>query len=188
MLNYDPGWEAVLQTRIQLRDLNNAHWLHHNLFSFSWWLDAVTIILFAAVWWKLVDNRRLPEIVMYGLMVSLAATVLDIIGVSAVRWGYPVMVVPLVPPMFPADLVFLPGTYMLLYQYFPRWKGFAIALTITAGVLAFVFEPTAQWLKLYEMNNWKHLYSFPIYVALGIALKRLLEGIWRYEGAGGAKK
>lgn len=80
--------------------------------------------------------------------------------------------------MFEVDLGFLPVIYMLIYQYFPDWIKFTIAISITAVIIAFMGEPLAIRLDIYEMNNWKHIYSFPLYIALGLIkmiLKKIIE-------------
>lgn len=120
------------------------------------------------------NKTRLLEIAAYGLMVTLWSVILDIAGAELVLWGYPNMLEPLMPPLLIVDLGILPIAYMLIYQYFPKWKSFTLALTLTAAFLAFIGEPFAQWLNIYEMNNWKHIYSFPIYIGMGLFLKWIM--------------
>ncbi|MFX4262239.1 CBO0543 family protein [Pelotomaculum propionicicum] len=166
-----PLWGKQIELRAALRDVNMDHYLQNNVFTFSWWLSLIFVILVWCIWWKRVDKYRLLEIVCYGLLVSVVVIIIDILGVELVLWGYPNMLIPLMPPLFSADIALLPVTYMLIYQYYAEWKEFFIAILITSFVLAFIGEPIAIWLELYEMNNWKHLYSFPIYIIIGLSLK-----------------
>lgn len=171
----NPLWQEQIQARITLRDINLKFWLEYNLFTPVWWLMLITLIGVWLIWFKWVDKSRLLEIIAYGLMVAFLATIFDLTGAELVLWGYPNMLVPLMPPLFLVDLGILPVAYMLVYQYFSRWKGFTIAMTLNAAFLAFLGEPIAQWLNIYQVNNWKHIYSFPIYIALGLFLKWIMK-------------
>ncbi len=67
----------------------------------------------------------------------------------------PNMLFPLIPPVVAIDIAPLPLCYMVVYQYFPKWKSFNIAMTIAAFIFSFVFEPICVWLGIYELNYWK---------------------------------
>ena len=169
-----PLWQEQIKARIAVRDVNMKFWLEYNVFTPVWWLMIITFMAVCIIWWKLVDKTRLLEIVAYGLMVALLSTIFDIAGAEMVFWGYPNMVEPLIPPLFIVDLGVLPVAYMLVYQYFTDWKKYIIAMSVTAFFFAFIGEPIAEWLNMYQITNWKHIYSFPIYIALGIFLKWIM--------------
>lgn len=173
----EPLWKKLIEVRTQLRDINLEHWLHNNVFTLTWWLSLIIVILVFFLWWKLADKTRLLEITAYGLMVAITAIILDITGTGLILWGYPNMLLPFVPPLFAADLSILPVAYMLIYQYFSDWKPFAVAALVLALFLSFIVEPIAVWLEAYEMNNWKHIYSFPIYIVLALSLKWVMNKI-----------
>lgn len=50
-----------------------------------------------------------------------------------------------------------------------------ITLTLLAAFGSFVAEPIFSWMKLYDLNWWKYIYSFPIYIVMGIGIKALTE-------------
>ncbi|HEY5560312.1 MAG TPA: CBO0543 family protein [Clostridiaceae bacterium] len=170
-ISENPLWKEIVKARILVRDLNLKHWLGTNVFSLVWWFMVISFLIAWFVWWKLVNKSRFAEIVTYGLLVAMVSIILDIIGTSNVIWGYPNMLVPLAPPMFYADMCSMPVIYMLIYQYFRSWKSFIIAMTITAFIIAFIGEPIAVRLDIYELNSWKYLYSFPLYILIAIMLK-----------------
>jgi hypothetical protein len=172
-----PLWKEILQTRIKLRDIYLKYWLEYNVFSLSWWLMLILVISLWFIWWKRVDKARLHEIITYGAIVSLIATIIDIVGCEYVLWGYTADLVPLISPLLVTDYCFLPITYMLLYQYFTDWRSFITATTIVSALLAFIAESIAVLLDIYQLNNWKHLYSFPMYILLAIFFKWLLNKI-----------
>jgi len=180
-LSENPLWKEQIQARIVLKDINVKYWLELNLFSPLWWLMLITFIATWVIWWKFVNKTKLLEIITYGLLVAFLFSILDLIGTEYVLWGYPNMLMPLMPPMFVADLGTFPVIYMLIYQYFPDWKKFTIAISIAALFFAFIGEPIAVSLDFYQMNHWKHLYSFPVYIALALILKWILKKIIEKE-------
>ena len=167
-------WNDVVQLRRQLKDTNLEYYLNENLFSFGWWLLLLTMIGLIVLWIILVDKNRIIEIVTFGLMITISAVILDVIGVSLMLWGYPNMLLPLVPPIFTIDVGHIPIFYMLIYQYFNKWKSFLIAMTLTSFTFSFVFEPITVWLRIYETHQWKYIYSFPIYIFLGVLFKWIM--------------
>ncbi|HCC08244.1 MAG TPA: hypothetical protein DEP72_08835 [Clostridiales bacterium] len=173
----DSLWNEMVQKRIELRDINLKLYLEQDLFSFLWWLKIIAFILVWAIWWKWVDKTRLLEIIAYGLMVSSLATVIDLIGMNMVLWGYPITLLPFTLPLYVADLGMIPVIYMLVYQNFSNWKSFIRAVFVMAVIVAFVVEPLNVWTGIYEMNNWNYLYSFPIYIISAILLKWIINKI-----------
>jgi hypothetical protein len=174
-------WKEQVADRKHLSEINTKHWLENNLFTPVWWLMLIMFIMSWYIWWKLVYKNRLHEIIIYGLMVIIGATILDIFGTEFVLWGYPNMLIPTAPPLFFVDICILPIIYMLVYQYFTRWKSFLTAMIITAAIISFIGEPIAVWLEIYELNNWNHLYSFPIYIILAIIFKWICSKIIKYK-------
>ncbi|HBY19468.1 MAG TPA: hypothetical protein DEG71_00335, partial [Clostridiales bacterium] len=172
-----PLWKEIVQKRIELRDLNYQWFIGYNLFSLVWWLELILFIAVWFIWWKLVDKSRLVEIVAYGLMVSILATIIDLAGANFVLWGYPIMPVPLMPPLFIVNVGLLPVVYMLVYQYFSSFQSFTKAVLIMAVIFAYAAEPLAVWLGIYELTNWRYSYSFPIYIALALFLKWVMTKI-----------
>ena len=173
----NPLWKEQLKTRVTLRDITLKHWLENNLFTPVWWLMLITFIIVWFIWWKFVNKNRFLEIVTYGLLVTCVTIILDIVGAEFALWGYPNMLVPTVPPLFIVDLGFLPVIYMFIYQYFSSWTAFTIAISITSFFISFIGEPIAVWLDMYELNNWQHVYSFPIYISMALILKWVLNKI-----------
>ena len=166
-----PLWKEQLQALRKLRDLNFEHWLHNNLFSVTWWLMLILFVTLWVIWWKGVDRNRMREIVTYGLMISLAATVIDVIGVNYVLWEYPIKLLPIGTPLIITDYCLLPVVYMLMYQRYEDWKSFIVSNIVLAIFLAFVAEPIAVWLDIFQLNNWKHYYDIPMYFILALSLR-----------------
>jgi hypothetical protein len=181
VLSKSPTWNDVLELRTKLKDTNIKYWFNENVFTFPWWVLLIGTVIFIIFWWRFLDKSRISEILLYGFMATTLIMFLDVVGTSALLWGYPNMLFPLVPPVIAIDIGHLPIIYMMIYQYFQSWKSFFIAMTIGSLIISFVFEPTAVCLGIYEMNNWKHIYSFPIYILIGVFFKWLIIKIKNLE-------
>lgn len=161
-----PSDEQVRQVHLKLIELRYEHWIHRDLFTFQWWLLVVLLIVPWFIWWRFVDKKRLLEILLYGMLILASTTQLDIIGNESNLWGYPYKILPMIPRLISVDFGVVPVIYMLLYQYFPKWKSFLTANLIMSAVFAFIAEPALVGLDLYQLHNWKNIYSFPIYFTM----------------------
>lgn len=165
----------IVETQRKLTALRYQRWKGYELLEPQWWLLLVLFVLPWIVWWKLVDRKRLVEIFLYGMLVEAISVTLDVIFGELVFWTYPYKLFPIVPRYVEFDLALMPVSYMLVYQYFPRWKPFILALTALSALFSFVGEPTAVWLGLYQPLIWKFYYSFPIYIIIGVYIKWLVD-------------
>lgn len=169
-----PSLEQVLDAQNKYMELEHLHWRKYELFTFQFWLLVAMLILPWLIWWKLVDRKRLLEILIYGLLISTIATVLDEVGCQLNLWEYRIDLEPLFPRLIAMNFAMLPVWYMLVYQYFTKWKPFIIANIISATIFTFIGEPLFVRLGIYEVIKWKHIYSFPIYIILAIIFKALV--------------
>lgn len=175
------SYQEVIEARRELQRLSLEHWLQDDLHKWTWWLNVVLTIVPWIIWWKLVDRKRIFEILAYGLLVTMTSTLMDVCGTQAVLWGYPDVMFPFIPRLFPMDYVLIPVIYMLVYQYFSGWKSFIIASIIMAAGFAFIAEPAMECLGLYQQYTWQHIYSFPIYFVLAVFWKWVVDKIMVYQ-------
>jgi hypothetical protein len=177
-----PTFEAVEKIRRQLSENAHQYWINDNLFTWQWWLLIILSIVPWFIWWKFVDKEKLIEIALYGAFISMIASVLDVIGTNTVLWGYPHQPLWfLIPPLLPIDLTIMPVEHMLIYQYFPRWKGFVLTLLIVAVVSALMIEPLFNWAGIYILYSWKYVYSIPIYIAIAVVAKVIIQKLLQYQ-------
>ncbi|MEQ8174663.1 MAG: CBO0543 family protein [Syntrophomonadaceae bacterium] len=156
----------------QLTHLRIQNWLHHDLFTWQWWLLLAVLTIPWYFWWKRVDRTRLLEITLIGMLVFIISSYLDAVLSELGLWEYHYWVIPLWPRLIPADWSVLPITYMFVYQkYSSSWKRFIIAMTVTSALYSFGGESFLVWIDVYELHSWRHYYSFPIYLAIGILIK-----------------
>ena len=172
-------FQEIITRKMQLLKLTNDYFSTYVLFTWQWWLLLFLTIIPWIIWWKLVDKKRLVEISLFGFFIFLWVVLSDIAGVTYGLWDYPIGLVPGAGFSITADLTVFTLSHMLVYQYFPTWKGYAIANLVYALVFAMILEPIAIHIDLYVMLKWKHIYSVPIYFGKALIGKWLVELIFR---------
>ncbi|MCT1904303.1 CBO0543 family protein [Oceanobacillus sojae] len=167
-------WKDVIETFQQYRDTKLEYWLNENLFTLSWWILFVTTVGIFIAWFIILDKKRIFEIVTYGFFVTATGVIGDAIGVSFMLWHYTNTLLP-VSQIAEIHTVQMPIIYMLIYQYFRSWRSFLIASIINAFVFAFILEPLLVWLQIYELHQWKHIYSFFPYIMIAVIFKLVIQ-------------
>ncbi|WP_332697843.1 CBO0543 family protein [Halalkalibacter lacteus] len=164
----------------ELNQMMNEEWQNF-VFSGEWWILLILSIVPWFLWWRIVDKKRITEILLFGFFVIIIATFLDVVGWNNSRWFYPNTLLALCTPLFPIDYTLLPILFMLLFQYFSKWKSFVVAAFLMSAVFSFILEPLSEWMNIYKELKWKNTYSFPIYIIIGLAVKWLVEKIIRFQ-------
>lgn len=172
-----PSFEQIKDADRKLSEMRKLYYERHDLFSIQWWLLLALLIVPWIVWWKMVDKSRLKDILLYGLAITIVVVLLDDIGSELGLWSYPHKVTRLIQHLSPIDYSLLPVIQMLIYQYFRSWKSFFAANVILALGAAFIAEPIFVWINIYDMDHWKSIYSFPLYIAKACFVRWLLEFI-----------
>lgn len=170
-------YAQILDVQKNYHSLQIQHWLQYQVFTYQWWTLLAMLIVPWIIWWRLVDRAKTGIIFAYGLYILFVITAMDAIGFALQLWTYPIQLLPLVPNSLGIDWGVLTVLHMLVYQYFPKWKSFIVAETITATLLAFVGEPFAEWFGVYLALHWYHHWSFPIYIMKAVVGKWLIETV-----------
>lgn len=165
------GIPADMEVQEHLTSLRIDEWLQEDVFHFRWWVLIVLLTVAIFVWWKMVDKKRLPEIMLYAALTTFLTMGLDEIGEELTLWDYPTDIVPIFPPLAGINLATLSMIFSLIYQYFGTWKRFLVATVITAAVFSLILEPILAWVKLYQLLTWKYYYSFLMYTAMAISVR-----------------
>ncbi|WP_019533845.1 CBO0543 family protein [Paenibacillus ginsengihumi] len=169
------SFDEIQHVRQQLRDLSFLHWQADEIFSWNWWFLLIVSIIPWFMWAKWIDRKRLFEISTFGLFFGLSASILDSAGVDMLLWTYPDKLLPLFPPLFPADLTVIPIGYMAAYQYCRSWKSYFWVNAGLAFLFSYVFEPLFVNANLLKLLNWTHTYSFIGFILLGLVCKWIME-------------
>ncbi|HWR44022.1 CBO0543 family protein [Sporomusa sp.] len=170
-----PSDEQIAYALKHLTYARIDNWLDTDFNTFNWWLQIALAVFCLVVWWRLVDKKRLLELTFYGFTIMTVSIWLDQVGYELGLWYYPVDLIPVFPPSTAIDYVMLPVTYALIYQYCQNWKSFIPAICLMAGVFSFVLEPLLDKFGFYVIIKWKFYYGFPIYIAIGLVLKSVVD-------------
>lgn len=172
-----PSYEQIREVHKELSEMRLEYWIHHNLFSYQWWLLLIVLIVPWIVWWKYVDKNKIGQILLYGSLLMILVTMLDDFGVESHLWSYPYQLINLLPRLISIDQGIIVIAHMFLYQYFPKWKKFLLANTVMAIIFTFIFEPITVWLGIYKLENWRYIYSLPIYIIKASFIKWLVDEV-----------
>ncbi|WHY94550.1 CBO0543 family protein [Neobacillus cucumis] len=172
-----PSYDEIRSIEYKLAEMKNEYWLHHDLFTFQWWLLLIIFILPWILWWRYVDKYRLKDILLFGSLLMLLVGLLDDIGLNAQLWSYPYKLLQVIPRLVAIDHGILIVAHMTVYQFFTKWKSFIIVNLVMATIFTFIFEPLTVWLNIYKLDNWKYIYSFPLYIAKAVFVKWLVQRI-----------
>jgi len=174
-----PSLESIQRLRDKLARMDLQYWLHHDLFTWQWWLLLALLVLPWLLWWKLIDKRELRYLLMYGLIIMIFVFLLDELGSSLTLWSYPYMLYRLIPTMHPIDITVLPVLYMLVLYYFRRWSTFLPATVVMSAAFSFAAEPLFVLMDIYRLEEWRHVYSLPIYAAIAVVARAILHFVWQ---------
>lgn len=172
-----PTYDQIRDVHKELADMRLEYWINHDLFSFQWWLLVVVLIVPWIIWWKYVDKNRLSQILLFGTLLMLLVMMLDDLGVETHLWSYPYQLISMMPRLISIDQGIIIIAHMFLYQYFSKWKKFIIANTVMAIIFTFVFEPIVVWLDIYRLENWRYIYSLPIYILKAVLIKWIVDEV-----------
>lgn len=168
-------FNIITKDQHQLTQARISDWVNREVFSFQWWLLLAVLIIPWFIWWKYVDKKRLLEISLFGAIISIFAFCLDSTLTELVLWGYQYKIFPVWPILMSVDFSIIPVSFMFVYQYFRETKKFIIAMAVVAAAFAFIAEPLLTWIGIYKIYQWKYIYSFPIYIAMGIFVRWLMQ-------------
>lgn len=171
-----PTMVDIVEAQRVLGTLLYSHWLSQELFSFSWFMIVIPMVLLPAIFVVLVDKSRLRELILYGTILATAYAYVYSIANALTLWQYLNNFIPYTLNLVPFAFVFHPILHILAYQYSSSWKGFAIANTVAAALFAFVALPIYAWLNVIEFYHWNYLYSFIL--AWGISFIARSVVIW----------
>lgn len=176
-------FKEIIKLQQQLTDLEHQYWTDNVIFTFNWWVLLCIFIVPWLIWWKFVDKKRIQEILIYGFFIMVLSSILDDLGVASLLWAYPYQLLQIMDRLNSIDLSVLPIMFMMIYQYFPKWKSFFIAHVLLGFFSAFVAEPILVQMNIYMPLLWKFIYSFPIYILIAIIIKWITDKISQISGS-----
>ncbi|MFD0693926.1 CBO0543 family protein [Paenibacillus sp. GCM10027628] len=152
-------------------------WLHHDLFSFQWWIIVIVNVLFFALLLFYIDRKRTLKITLALLFSFIIVGTFDQIGIFFQWWSYPHQFIAFTEQYNAADFFVVPCIFALIYQWFAAWRSFLVANLAASVVIAFIGEPIFVALGIYKLNNWSYLKSFLVLFVIAILVKAIVDWI-----------
>ncbi|HBV98683.1 MAG: hypothetical protein JL50_17355 [Peptococcaceae bacterium BICA1-7] len=175
-----PNSNRIAELQQELLALRISDW-HEKVFSFQWFFIIFLLIVPWVIWWKLVNRKYIAEILSFGLLTAITASILNEIFLNLQFWRAPYSLAPVPPRWFAPAYSLLPVTFMLIYQYFQTWRSFTIATIVIAGISAFAFQPILSWMGIMILIKWNYFYSFLTFIAAGLGVRLLHQAIIQTE-------
>lgn len=183
MYSYPTNAELAEMVRL-LSKARLEKWLGEDFGTLRWWILVILLVIPWIIWYKYADKKQLHELTLYGTIITIYSLTLDEFGYALSLWHYPVEVIPMLPRLTSVDYTLVPIVYMTIYQYFLTWQSFFWAMVAMATVFSFIAEPLIVELGFYELLTWNHIYSFPIYIAVGLCSRWVVKKIFQIAKRG----
>lgn len=137
-------------------------WVSQEIGTFGWFFNIFFLAIIYIVWLKVVDKRRLKELLLFGALVSVSAGFVDLVAISIGLWEYKIRLVPLNPATFPFDYTVVPILSMMVLQYTHTKKSYILGNVIAAAIFAFVISPIYTLIGIKKYNDFNYLYMFSL--------------------------
>jgi len=115
---------------------------------------------------KFHDKNRTFEILCYGLIWAVLSSLFDVIGGELILWGYPDKLLPMVPPLFPADITVIPVLFMFVNQFSKKFSSYFIFSVLGSALFSYVLEPLFIKGGMLILHNWTHTKSLIGFIIL----------------------
>lgn len=155
-----PTYNDLVKVRIKLKEVGLQHWIYDDLFTWHWWFLLFSTVIPWIIWYIFRDKKNTYEQLSYGLLWVVISSTLDVIGVDLILWGYPDKLLPMVPPLFPADVAVIPVLFMFVFQFATKFKTYLISSIGVSACFSFIFEPLFIRGNMFVLHRWNHIYSF----------------------------
>ena len=173
--------DMIHQLRLELWNLSYTQWKTQTLFSNQWWILVALIAICYAIWWAIVDKRRLTQILLFGSLIAAGRIVMDIIGNNVALWSYDIRETPFSPSPFLHDLTLTPIALMVAYQYTHSWKNFLVWTAVATGIISFALFPLLTTFGFLTFYKWNYVYSFVLIMAIASLSRWVLLGVLNIE-------
>lgn len=157
------------------------HWVSEEVLSFAWFFNIAFLLVFYVVWIKLVDKRRLRDLLLFGSLIAVVATFLDIVAVTIGLWEYKVRLFPLGTAPFPFDFTIIPILYMLVLQYTSTWRSYLTGSLLASSLIAFAIIPVYVLLGKEQYHNFNYFYMFILIFVVTTIIKAIYNWIANIE-------
>src|SRR5690606_6092317 len=106
MITIDNIFENLKEIRLledKLYHLELNGWLKNEFLTWEWWILVIFFIVPWVIWAKLVKRDTILESLLFGTIIILTTSLLDVVGTQYSFSDYPIAFLPIIPPAFPFD-------------------------------------------------------------------------------------
>ncbi|HEY5588510.1 MAG TPA: CBO0543 family protein [Candidatus Paceibacterota bacterium] len=140
-------------------------WINNIFLTWRWWLCVVLVVISWSLWFIFHKKESTYRLLLAGVVVMIISDLLNAFGSQAGLWSYNIDIDPFSPAFITFDLSLLPIATMTFLQYKPNINPI-IKASIYSGIATFIAQPIFAWLGIYNRNQWKDYYSFPIFIII----------------------
>ncbi len=147
-------------------------WLSEELFSLGWFIEIVILIAAYVIWLKLLDRRRITELLLIGSLTAVVKSVNSILLGSILGLAdYTVRLIPAESNVFITSVTISPIIVMLAGQYSKTWGGYMLRTGIGYAILCFGIFPLYMLVGALKFYHWNVLYHFLELFALSLIVR-----------------
>lgn len=156
----------------ELERLSMERWLSDEVFSFGWFLMLGILIIFYAVWLKLLDKRKITELLLIGSLTAVVKSLNSMfLGQMLGLAEYTIRLVPVHSNIFITSMTISPIIVMLAEQYSSTWGGYIVRAGIGYAILCFGIFPLYILVGVLKIYNWNVLYHFLVLFTLSLVVR-----------------
>ncbi|WP_100407796.1 CBO0543 family protein [Bacillus solitudinis] len=162
---YTEKVKAISESITKSQDIKTSIWLENVLFTPHWWLGLSLAIIPWVLWAFLSKKDSRHRLLYTGFLILIISSFLDFLGAQYGLWIYYYEVMPWLPAYIPWDCTLIPVIILGIIEYKPEVSPLLKGI-IFSTVASFGGGPLFEFFRFYEMLNWEHIYSFPIYFVI----------------------
>jgi hypothetical protein len=173
--------KSLYEIQMELWKYSYQRWSSQELLSFAWLFNIAVIIIFYVIFVKLVDKRRLKELLLFGSLVAVCAGFIDMVGITIGLWEYKVRLFPVSTALFPFDYTAIPILYMFVLQYTLSWRNYLIGSLLASAFFSFVISPIYILIGIKQYHHFNHFYMFILVFVTTTIIKAVYNWITAIE-------
>lgn len=169
--------ETLYDLRMELWGKLYHKWISQEFLSFQWFVAFTVLVISYLILVKLVDKKRLKDLLLFGSLIAVAAALVDIIGVTMGLWEYTIHFLPVSPSVFPFDFTIVPVLYVFVLQYSTSWKNYIVYSLLADGFNSFIVNPLYIYLGILKYHRFNAFYMFLSIFIITTLLKLIYDWI-----------
>ena len=156
----------------ELSQLSLDRWLNEEVFSPQWFLVLGILIVVYVVWIKLLDKRRIKDLLLIGSLTAVAKSLNSMfLGGMLGLADYTVRLIPAYSNILITSMTISPIIVMLAEQYSSSWGGFILRIAIGFAVLCFGIFTLYDQIGILDFYNWNVFYHFLVLIAVSLIVR-----------------